>query len=227
MRPEILQEEWTPALRVAAILGGGALAVCAIRQRGLTGLALGTIAAVLTARGAANVPLKRMAGVRAGPRAIDLQKAIHIDAPREMVYDFWSDCENFPRFMSHVEQVRALGEGRTHWVVRGPAGTRIEWDADVTRAIRPVVLSWRTDDGGAVQHTGSVHFEDEDAGTRVTVKMTYNAAGGIGHAIAWLLGSDPKKQIDDDLARMKTFIEQGVTPRDAAQSETGAKPALH
>ena len=36
MRPEILQEEWTPALRVAAILGGGALAVCAIRQRGLT-----------------------------------------------------------------------------------------------------------------------------------------------------------------------------------------------
>src|SRR5205085_8475379 len=124
-----LQAQWTPVLRAAAILGGGALAVCAIRQRGLTGLALATIAAGLTARGAANVPLKRIAGVRAGRRGIDLQKTIHIDAPREMVYDLWSDCENFPRFMSHVEQVREIGDGRTHWVVRGPAASRVEWDA--------------------------------------------------------------------------------------------------
>jgi len=227
MRPEIMQAEWTPALRVAAVLGGGVLAICAMRQRGLTRVALATMAVGLTARGAANMPLKRMAGLTRSRRTIDLQKTIRIAAPREMVYDLWTDCENFPRFMSHVEQVREIGDGRTHWVVRGPAGSRFEWDAVVTRAIRPEVLSWRTEPGTIVQHAGSVHFEDDNGGTRVSVKMSYNAAGGLGHAIASLLGSDPRQQMDDDLARMKTFIEHGVPPHDAARVEPGSKPALH
>jgi len=227
MRPEIMQAEWTPALRVAAVLGGGVLAICAMRQRGLTRVALATMAVGLTARGAANMPLKRMAGLTRSRRTIDLQKTIRIAAPREMVYDLWTDCENFPRFMSHVEQVREIGDGRTHWVVRGPAGSRFEWDAVVTRAIRPEVLSWRTEPGAMVQHAGSAHFEDADGGTRVRVKMSYNAAGGPGHAIASLLGSDPKQQMDDDLARMKTFIERGVPAHDAGEPELGLKPALH
>ena len=227
MRFENMQEEWTPALRVAAVVGGGALAVCAIRQRGLASLVLATIAVGLTARGAANMPLRRVAGLTRERRTIELQKTIEIAAPREMVYDVWTDCENFPRLMSHVEEVRELDDGRTHWVVRGPAGTHFEWDAVVTRAIRPEVFSWRTEPGAAVQHAGSVHFEDAGAGTRASVKITYNAAGGLGHAIALLLGSDPKQQMDDDLARMKTFIEQRVPPHDAAESEVGSKPALH
>jgi uncharacterized membrane protein len=227
MRPEIMQAEWTPALRVAAILGGGALAVCAMRQRGLTRLALATVAAGLTARGAANMPLKRVAGFTRSRRAIDLQKTIQVAAPREMVYDLWTDYESFPRFMSHVEEVREFDDGRTHWVVRGPAGTRFEWDAVVTRAIRPEVLSWRTEPGAAVRHAGSVQFEDADGGTRVSIKMSYNAVGALGHALASLLGSDPKRQMDDDLARMKMFIEQGVPPREAAEAGLRSKPALH
>ena len=224
-RSESMQEEWTPALRVAAVLGGGALAICAMRQRGLAKLAFATIAAGLTARGAANMPLKRIAGLTRSRRAIELHKTIEIAAPRERVYDLWTDCENFPRFMSHVEEVRELDDGRMHWVVRGPAGSHFECDATVTRAIRPEALSWRTEPGAVVQHAGSVHFEDADDGTRVSVKMSYSAAGGLGHAIASLLGGDPKRQLDDDLARMKMFIEQGMPPHDAAES--GSKPALH
>jgi uncharacterized membrane protein len=226
VRSESMQEEWTPALRVAAVLGGGALAICAMRQRGLTRLALAMMAVGLTTRGAANMPLKRVAGLTHGRRAIELQKTIRIAAPREIVYDLWTDCENFPRFMSHVEEVRELDDGRTHWVVRGPAGSHFEWDAAVTRAIRPEVLSWRTEPGAVVRHAGSVHFEEADGGTRASVKMSYNASGGLGLAIASLLGSDPKQQMDDDLARMKTFIEQGVPPHNA-ESEPGSKPALH
>ncbi len=227
MRSERMQEEWTPALRVVAVIGGGALAICALRQRGLMRLALATMAVGLTARGAANVPLKRVAGLPRRRRTVELQKSIQISAPRELVYDLWTDYENFPRFISHVEKVRETEDGRTHWVVRGPAGSHFEWDAVVTRAIRPEVVSWRTEPGAVVQHAGSVHFEDaDDGGTRASVKMSYSATG-LGHAIASLLGSDPKQQMDDDLARMKTFIEQGVVPHDAAESEPGPKPALH
>jgi len=35
-----------------------------------------------------------------------------------------------------------------------------------------------------------------------------------------LLGSDPKRQMDDDLARLKTTIESGVAPHDAAALES-------
>ena len=171
------------------------------------------------------MPLKRIAGLTRSRRAIELHKTIEIAAPRERVYDLWTDCENFPRFMSHVEEVRELDDGRMHWVVRGLAGSHFECDAAVTRAIRAEALSWRTEPGAVVQHAGSVHFEDADDGTRVSVKMSYSAAGGLGHAIASLLGGDPKRQLDDDLARMKMFIEQGVPPHDAAES--GSKPALH
>jgi uncharacterized membrane protein len=49
--------------------------------------------------------------------------------------------------------------------------------------------------------------------------MSYTPpAGAIGHGLALLLGADPKSQMDEDLARMKAFIERGSMPREAAQS---------
>jgi hypothetical protein len=47
--------------------------------------------------------------------------------------------------------------------------------------------------------------------------MCYHPIGGaIGHALARLFGSDPKSEMDADLLRMKTFIEKGHLPHDAA-----------
>lgn len=39
-----------------------------------------------------------------------------------------------------------------------------------------------------------------------------------GHALAVLFGVDPKTQIDEDLARLKTTIETGTPPHDAVLS---------
>ena len=48
--------------------------------------------------------------------------------------------------------------------------------------------------------------------------MSYNPpAGAIGHLVAMLFGADPKKEMDEDLMRMKSFIETGQAPHDAAQ----------
>jgi hypothetical protein len=43
--------------------------------------------------------------------------------------------------------------------------------------------------------------------------------------VASLFGADPKRLMDDDLARMKTLIETGNPPHDAAQSSTPAPEA--
>jgi len=61
-RAEIRQENWAPSLRMAAIVGGTLLAVCAMRNRSLSGIMLTAIGVGLAARGATNVPLIRGAG---------------------------------------------------------------------------------------------------------------------------------------------------------------------
>jgi uncharacterized membrane protein len=49
------------------------------------------------------------------------------------------------------------------------------------------------------------------------VRLNYNPpAGAIGHAVAGLFGADPKTEMDQDLVRMKTLIETGNPPHDAA-----------
>ena len=72
-----------------------------------------------------------------------------------------------------------------------------------------------------------MQFEPFDGGTRVSVKMAYDAGGGLGHALAVLLGSDPRRQMDNDVARMKIFIERSALPHDAERPEPAPSPASH
>ena len=49
------------------------------------------------------------------------------------------------------------------------------------------------------------------------VTMSYTPpAGALGHAVARLFGADPKSGLNDDLLRMKVFLETGRRAHDAA-----------
>jgi uncharacterized membrane protein len=88
------------------------------------------------------------------------------------------------------------------------------------------LLAWRTEAGSAIQHAGRVQFiGNPDGSTTVEINMTYNPiAGALGHALARVFGADPKHQMNDDLARMKSFIETGKLPRDAARQAPSVAP---
>jgi uncharacterized membrane protein len=214
---ELLQENWTPAARLLVGAAGGALALAGRRRGDLLGTVLSLAGLALLSRSATNAELRELVG--AGERGIDVQKGINIAAPIGDVFAFFTSYENFPRFMTHVREVRDTGEGGSHWVVDGPAGVRVEWNAVVTDLVPNEVLAWTSVPGSAVESAGIIRFAQNDDGTtHVDLKMTYNPpAGVIGHAAAKLLRADPKKQIDDDLARAKTFLETGTPAHDAAQ----------
>ena len=74
-----------------------------------------------------------------------------------------------------------------------------------------------------MRHAGEVRFEPNgDGGTRLGVRLAYvPPAGALGHAVAALLGADPKSEMDADLMRMKTMIETGRPPHDAARRALG------
>src|SRR2546421_532602 len=87
-----------------------------------------------------------------GPRenGIEVQKTICVNAPVEQVFGFWSDYQNFPHFMSRVREVRVDGD-RSHWVVEGPAGVAVEWDAEVVASEPNSFIEWRSTPDSAVQ----------------------------------------------------------------------------
>ena len=212
----LLKTNWSPTTRLLVGATGGALALYAAKRRGVIAAALGPAGLGMVSRALTNLEMKRLIG--AGSRGIDLQKTITIAAPVEEVFDFWTHHENFPQFMSNVREVRKIGDGQYHWVVAGPAGVSVEWDAEITKRVPNQLLSFTSLPGAAVEQTGSIHFTPvSENTTRVDIKMSYNPpAGAIGHLVAMLFGVDPKKEMDEDLMRMKSFIETGQAPHDAA-----------
>jgi len=116
-----------------------------------------------------------------------------------------------------VQDVQVVDD-RSHWTVAGPAGVPVHWTSELTRLEENRLIEWRSTNGSPVRHEGCVKFEDCNGGTRVTVQMRYvPPAGAFGHAVAALFGADPKTEMDADLMRMKSMIETGHAPHDAAK----------
>lgn len=215
----LVQENWSPFLRLIAVIAGVGLLIAGISRRRLGGGLLGGAGLALFARGLTNLPLRRLTGIGAGRRGVELHKTINIKAPRDRVFSFWMDYENFPRFMASVEDVRDLGRGQSRWTVKGPLGTSLSYDAELTRYRLNEELGWRSVPGSVLQHAGFVTFRDNRNGsTQVNVIMAYNAGGGaVAHVLADILGADPKTRMDQDLVRMKSMLEAAKLPTQAAQ----------
>jgi uncharacterized membrane protein len=151
-----------------------------------------------------------VARVRRG-EDIRVDERIVLTRPRHEVYRFWRNFENLPRFMDHLEAVTVLDESRSHWTAKGPAGTRVEWDAEIHNEVPNQVIAWRSLPGSEVANAGSVYFiPTENGDTEVRVVMRYHPpAGRLGAAVAGLLGEEPSRQIAEDLRRLKQVVEAG------------------
>jgi uncharacterized membrane protein len=138
-----------------------------------------------------------------------------INRSPEECYQLWRDFANLPRFMQHVQSVDVLDERRSHWVVRGPGGSNIEWDAEITDDRPNETIAWRSVEGSDVNHSGRVRFERAPAGhgTFVKVRISYETPGGkFGSLVAKAIGKDPSQLIQGDLRRFKSIIETGEIP---------------
>lgn len=222
-RMEMMQTNWAPATRLLAGSVGTSLMLNAVRSPGLFNGLLGLFGFGLFARAATNKEMGRMIGVSGGRRAVDFQKTITLAAPVDQVFRLWTNYEFFPHFMSNVRRIEDLGEGRSRWIVAGPLGMEVQWNAVVTENIPDEVFAWKTEPGMPVAHAGIIRFQPtEDGGTRADIRLSYNPPAGVaGHLVASLFGADPKSQLDAGLMRMKSFIETGNVPSDAA-AQTGA-----
>ena len=145
-------------------------------------------------------------------RGIKVEESVTINRPLLEVYRFWRNFENLPRFMDHLEAVTVIDDTRSHWVAKGPAGTKVEWDAVIHNEVADELIAWRSLPGSEVNNAGSVHFTPtpDGTGTDVRVVLSYDPpAGKLGAAVAKLLGEEPSKQVADDLRRFKQVMDSG------------------
>ena len=150
-----------------------------------------------------------------GDRGIHVRESIRVEKPIEEVYRFWRQLENLPRFMENVIEVTQQGNGRSHWVVRGPAGMNVEWDAEIINEIENSLIAWRSLPGPDVVHAGSVKFERgrNGSGTQLSVHLQYvPPAGQLGALVASAAGRAPARTIRQDLRRFKQLLEAGEIP---------------
>lgn len=203
----------TPGIRLLLAGGGGLLTLYGRLRGGIIGSALSMGGLGLAARGVTNTDFRRLFGYGGVKDAVQITKSINIDASPEELYRFWQNFENFPRFMSNVKEIRRLSGDVSHWVVEGPAGTTVEWDALTTEQEPNQRISWESTSDSTVKSMGSVRFDPNNrGGTRVTVQMSYTPpAGAVGHAVASLFGKNPKQQMNEDLMHLKSLMETGKT----------------
>lgn len=165
-----------------------------------------------------------------GDGALRVRSSITINLPPDDVYRRWCRFEDLPRFMAHLERVSVDGAVQ-HWVARAPAGTTVEWDAQVTEDVPGQRLAWRSLEGADVENSGSVQLRPapRGAGTEMTVEIDYRPPGGsIGASVARLFGEEPTQQLKDDLRRFKQIAETGEVARsDAIPAGTSTQRQLH
>lgn len=211
--------------RLASLIGGAALLAFGASQRSLGGVLLALLGGSLVYRGATgHCELYKRLGVdTAGhnlkggvedQQGVKIEKTIRIGRTPSYLYDFWRELDNLPTIMSHLQSVTNLGSGRSHWVAKAPAGTTVEWDAEIIIDRPGEMISWESLPGSDIPNAGSVWFTKVEGGlfTDVKVALSYDPpAGAAGVAIAKLFGEDPEKQLDEDLARFKEAMESPVT----------------
>jgi uncharacterized membrane protein len=222
-------ERWT------SIIAGAGLVLFALRQRRGTGVLTAALGASLLARGSSgHCPLYAAAhhstrhdtrDALGGPRGVLVHKTMVINRPVEDVYRFWRDLSNLPRCMNHLESVTPLGNGRSHWIAKGPAGMRVEWDAEIINEEENRVIGWRSLEHADVVSAGSVNFRECDGATEIVVRLQYSPpAGRMGALILRLFGEEPSQQIQEDLHRVKECLEAGEAAAIGNQAAVANQP---
>jgi uncharacterized membrane protein len=140
-----------------------------------------------------------------------VEKSIEIDRPVRMVYDQWTQFEDFPRFMEGVEEVHQIDDETLHWIAK-VAGKREEWEAQIVQQVPDQTIAWRHT-AGAI-NSGVVLFTPLDGDRcRVTLALEYDPQGfveKVGDALGFV-----SRRVEGDLERFKKFVEE-------RGSETGA-----
>jgi uncharacterized membrane protein len=137
-------------------------------------------------------------------------ESIEVQAPPQDVFTYWANFQNLASIMRNIEEVRMTGQVTSHWRVKGPLGTEVEYDARTTEMSLERGIAWNSVEG-EVNTSGQVRFEEIAPGrTRIDITMNYAdpLGGKVGEVVANAI-SNPERELREDLANFARRVEQG------------------
>lgn len=155
-----------------------------------------------------------------GERAV-FGKTLLIGRPRQELFAFWKNFENFPRFMENVDRVENLGDGRSRWFIKAPAGSEVTLVNRISEIRDGEYIGWQSDEESDITNSGKVRFEDAPAGrgTYVSLIIGYEPPGGtLGQLCAKIMQREPEIKARRDLRRFKQLMENGEVATNASPS---------
>ena len=149
-----------------------------------------------------------------------VEKDVTVNAPIDRVYAMWTDFENFPSFMEHVDSVTRTGEHDLHWKAKlGPIEK--EWDAEIKALVPNRSITWRSTTGA--ENAGAVTLSQRGNITEMHVVIQYEPTWleALGDTITGTMS----RSVEADLDRFKRLAE-GHDP-DKANGDAGPKKGQH
>jgi fatty-acyl-CoA synthase len=145
-----------------------------------------------------------------------IEKSVVIDASREDIWELISDPCNYPRFMSGLTRVklkspeRPTGLGARYQVHFQIGSAEVGGLVELVECDAPADLAW-TSVTGIDQRLRWRLRETDDARTRVTLRLAYDAPGGILGAVSEQV-SKPMVSgtLDESLHNLKAEFEGGA-----------------
>jgi len=137
-----------------------------------------------------------------------ITKSVDVKAPVGVVYNQWTQFEEFPQFMEGVEEVRQISDKKLHWKAKVGLVTK-EWEAEIINQVPDQKVEWKNTTGA--HNAGVVDFlPNEDGTTRVTTVIAYEPENWIETAgdVLGFMG----RRVQGDLDRFKAFIEAKGVP---------------
>jgi uncharacterized membrane protein len=152
-----------------------------------------------------------------------IEKDITVNAPVEQVYSLWTDFENFPSFMKHVDSVKKTGEDTLHWKAQLGPITK-EWDAKIQGLVPNRTVTWRSTTGA--DNAGAVTMSQRGHITEVHVVIEYDPTWF--ETLGDIVTQTTSRSVEEDLERFKRLAE-GNDPEkaDKAGSPSAGEHGAH
>lgn len=139
-------------------------------------------------------------------RRLPIQRWTDIAAPTDVVWERWTQFEDFPKFMHRVLTVKEEeGDDKLSWEEKIWFSRR-QWEGEITDRKKNDRIAWKTTSG--TKHSGVVTFHRLAPNlTRVMVDMEFQPSGMIEKMASGM--RFVKRAVQADLARFKAYVELG------------------
>ncbi len=210
--------------RILSVVGGGALAVLALRRKGVPGMVLGAAGAALLERGLTGhcrvygaLGIDRAEGPARGamPDEGGFRGSARtaVNRPARELYDFWRDFTTAPRFRDTVTAVEILDESTSRWTAAGTMGRSFQWTSRLVEDRPGEYIAWESVPPSDLPNRGSVRFVPFGDGTQSEVHYTVEIdppGGVVGQAILGLFHPKPQAVMEDELRAFRELMETGA-----------------